>query len=173
MSTTLGTLPIEVTAPALGTNGQPDTAAVLAFELSGAVDSSGNPITDPTTVATLVDAGDGTCTITEAADAPAGASVNLDATGVDPAGSPPVSSAASGATLTFVTPTATPPPPVSNIASVSLTVTSDPNESAPVAAPAEETPATPAAAATEETAAPAEAEPAAPTETNEAGWPTA
>jgi hypothetical protein len=137
--------------------------------LSGAVDSSGNPIADPTTVATLVDAGDGTCTLTEAADAPAGASVNLDATGVDPAGSPPVSSASSGGTLVFTTPPAG--PPASNIASVSLTVTSDPNATATEAEAPTEAPATEATPAVEEPEAPVAPTPSGSVQVNEAGIP--
>jgi hypothetical protein len=124
MSEVLGSLPAQITASALKTDGTADTSAIFAFELSGAIDSTGLPIADPTTVATLVDNGDGTCTLAETAGAPGGASVNLDAIATDPAGSPPVSSAASGGTLTWTTAVAA---PVSVIASVSLAVTSNPN----------------------------------------------
>lgn len=182
MATDLGTLPITVTATALELDGTtPDTSAVLAFELSGAVDVDGTPIADPTTVATLADAGNGTCTVTEAAGAPQGASVKLDAVGTDPVGSKPVSSADSGDTLTFTVPVVVPPPPpATNISKISLAVTDNPNVAAPAAsepvAPAETAPAAPAAA--EEPAAPTEpvtqgVDPNPPPQVNDAGWPTA
>ncbi len=152
MSTDLGTLPITVTATADDLAGNPDTAATFSFELSGAVAADGTPIADPTTVATLADNGDGTATLTEAAGAPAGASVNLDALATDPAGTPAVSSAASGDTLTFTVPVVV-VPPTSNVSKVLLTVTNDPN--LPVlAGAAAEAPAAAAADAAEEAAEP-------------------
>jgi hypothetical protein len=155
MSEVLGSQPASISAkaeyPDPATPGAflTDPNAKIAFVISA---GAANPNVDATTVAALVDNGDGTCTLTEVAGAPASTDVNLDAVATDPSGNT-VSSAASGGTKVFSTAAAV-TPPNTDATQVSLTVVSNPNDAASAPAAGAAAPAAGAAAtpATDEAA---------------------
>jgi len=123
--TDLGAQPITFGCSPTAADGTPTTPQLVAA------------VSDPT-VATLVDNGDGTGTVTLADGAAPGAPCDLDVTATDADGHT-VSTADTGETLHFVAPAAPQPTPTptptpgADTAKVGLAITNNPNVPAPAA----------------------------------------